>query len=159
MKSKGWETIPVLFMTKYRKHLFTLLKVILLSCTFYFVACSSSQETQEKSGEQTDTVYVFDEIPSENIFEFESPIPEIKDVYVVQIGAFSEFERAKNFAEESQQMLNTEIKVEYKQDKKLYAVWIYPPFQNKESAINYRNEIQRGGEFGDAWVTTISAKK
>lgn len=159
MKLKGWGTIPVLFMIIYRIHLFTLLKVIAVFSILYITSCSSSEKTQKQSSEEIDTIYVFDEIPAEDVFEFESPTPELQDVYVVQIGAFSEFELAKNFADESWQKLNREIKVEYKQDKKLYVVWIYPPFPKKEEAINYRNEIQRGGEFGDAWVTTITAKK
>lgn len=130
--------------------------------TLFFVSCSSSEETQTKNVNNTsveDTVFVFDELPPEDLYEFESPTPQPRDVYVVQIGAYSNLKSAKEFADQSRVKLNKEIKVEYKLDKKLYVVWIYPPFQDKASAIVYRSEIQRNGEFGDAWITTVESKK
>ena len=132
--------------------------VIISFCLF--VSCSSSEETQVKKPEiETDTVYVFDEIPPEDTFEFESPVPQSSDVYVVQIGAFSTFDRAKEFADQSWAKLNREIKVEYKETKNLYVVWIYPPFQDKTSAEGYRSEIQKDGEFKDAWIVMVESKK
>jgi len=132
---------------------------LILISSFCFYACSSSEEIPKESKADVDTVYVFDEIPPEDVFKFESPKPKIVDVYIVQIGAFSDFERAKNFADESWQKLNREIKVDYKQDKKLYVVWIYPPFNDKASAIKYRSEIQKDGDFRDAWINTIESTK
>jgi len=42
---------------------------------FIINSCTSSEETQLKKQEiRADTVYVFDEIPPEDIFEFESPV-------------------------------------------------------------------------------------
>ena len=132
---------------------------ILVIC-YLFISCSSSEETQVKKEEvDKDTVYVFDEIPPEDIFEFESPVQQSIDVYVVQIGAFSSFDRAKEFADQSWTKLNKEIKVEYKQAKNLYVVWIYPPFQDKQSAEGYRNKIQKSGEFKDAWIVTVESIK
>lgn len=132
--------------------------VLIISCLF--ISCSSSEETQVKKQEiETDTVYVFDEIPSEDVFEFETPVQQSFDVYVVQIGAFSTFDRAKEFADKSWVKLGREIKVEYKQVKNLYVVWVYPPFQDKTSAEVYRNDIQKSGEFKDAWIVTVESKK
>ena len=151
----GWETIPSFFMRVFGKIFFV---VLIIFC--FFISCSSSEETQLKKQEvETDTVYVFDEIPPEDIFEFETPVQQPMDVYVVQIGAFSSFNRAKEFADQSWNKLNTEIKVEYKQAKNLYVVWIYPPFQDKRSAEGYLNEIQKSGEFKDAWIVTVESKK
>ena len=142
-------------MRTFVKIFFTLL---IISCVL--ISCSSSEETQVKKQEvDIDTVYVFDEIPPEDIFEFETPAQQSFDVYVIQIGAFSSFERAKDFADQSWTELNREIKVEYKQDKNLYVVWIYPPFQDKTSAEVYRNDIRKSGEFKDAWIVTIESKK
>jgi cell division septation protein DedD len=136
----------------------TVLLILVVTCLF--ISCSFSEKTQVKKEEvDTDTVYVFDEIPSEDTFEFESPIQQPIDVYVVQIGAFSSFDRAKEFADQSWTKLNKEIKVEYKQPKNLYVVWVYPPFQDKTSAEVYRNDIQKGGEFKDAWIVTVESKK
>lgn len=130
--------------------------------TFFIVSCSSSDETQTKNQDKIpieDTVFVFDELPPEDLYKFESPTPQTRDVYVVQIGAFSNINLAKEFADQNRIKLNKDIKVEYKPNKMLYVVWIYPPFQDKESAIIYRSEIQKSGEFSDAWITTIDAKK
>ena len=122
------------------------------------ISCSSSEETQSKK-QETDSVYVFDEIPPEDLFILESPAQQSIDVYVVQIGAFSTFKHAKEFADQSWLKLNKEIKVEFKEDKNLYVVWIYPPFENKISADNCRKEIQVGDAFKDAWIVTIASKK
>ena len=132
---------------------------IILSIQFT-ISCSSSEETQVKEIQKTtDTVYTFDEIPPEDLFEFESPAKQSTDIFVVQIGAFSNVSRAKEFADESRTILNKDIKVEYDQHKTLYVVWIYPPFNNKQSAIEYRTKIQNDGKFNDAWIVTIDAKK
>jgi hypothetical protein len=134
--------------------------LFLLLLSSLFISCSSSEETQVSKQETVeDTVYIFDEVPPEDLFKFESPAQQSFDVYVIQIGAFSSIDRAKEFADQSREKLNKDIKVEYKPDKNLYVVWIYPPFQNKESAVSYRIDIQKGGEFGDAWITTIESKK
>ncbi len=152
----GWETIPVFFFMKTFTKIFFLFSISII----YFISCSSSEETQVKKQEiDKDTVYVFDEIPPEDTFEFEAPVPQSFDVYVVQIGAFSTFDRAKEFADQSWTKLNKEIKVEYKETKNLYVVWIYPPFKDKTSAESYRIEIQKDGEFKDAWIVTVESKK
>lgn len=131
-------------------------------CTVFFIACSSSEETQSNNKDRTseeDTTFVFDELPPEDLFVFESPTQQLYEVYVIQIGAFSNINLAKKFADQNRIKLNKDIKVEYKSDKKLYVVWIYPPFRDKELAVVYRSEIQKGGEFKDAWITTIESKK
>jgi len=134
--------------------------LILLIISGFFISCSSSEETQVNKQETVeDTVYIFDEVPPEDLFKFESPAQQSIDIYVIQIGAFSSIDRAKEFAEQSMSKLNKDIKVEYKPDKNLYVVWIYPPFQDKESAVVYRGDIQKGGDFNDAWITTTESKK
>jgi len=135
-------------------------KSFLIFCLISFIlSCSSSQETKTEKTEEKDTTFVFDEIPSEDLFKLETPTQKSVEQYVIQIGAFSTFERAKDFADQSWTKLNKEIKVEYKEAKKLYVVWIYPPFTDKISAENFRNKIQRGGEFSDAWIVKIDAKR
>ena len=88
-------------------------KIILpLVVASFFVSCSSSEETQVKK-QETDSLYIFDEIPPEDVFKFESPVQESIDIYVVQIGAFSNLERAREFADNSRALLNKDIKVEF----------------------------------------------
>ncbi|HEY6437348.1 MAG TPA: SPOR domain-containing protein, partial [Ignavibacteriaceae bacterium] len=122
----------------------------------FFVSCSSSEETQKNQDTEkektVDSIYIFDEVPPEDLFKLESPNRKSYDVYVIQIGAFSNFDRAKEFADQSWTKLDKEIKVEFSQEKNLYLVWIYPSFQDKKSAEQYRTEIQQGGEFSDAWI-------
>ena len=137
-----------------------IIKVFLIFFPIIFIiSCSSSQETKIETKEEKDTTFVFDEIPPEDLFEFETPAPKSVEQFVIQIGAFSTFERAKDFADQSWVKLNKEIKVEYKQTKNLYVVWIYPPFTDKILAENFRKKIQQGGEFSDAWIVKIDAKK
>jgi cell division septation protein DedD len=127
--------------------------------TFWIInSCSSSEETQVNK-QETDSLYIFDEIPPEDVFKFESPVQQSIDVYVVQIGAFSNLERAKDFAEQSRAILNKDIKVEFNEKKNLYVVWIHPPFQERNKAEAYRRELWNHEEFKDAWIVNIESKK
>jgi cell division septation protein DedD len=130
-----------------------------LLVTFWIVnSCSPFEETQVKK-QETDSVYIFDEIPQEDVFKLETPVPQNFEVYVVQIGAFSDLERAKEFAEQSRAKLNKDIKVEFNEKKNLYVVWIHPPFQEKTAAETFRSELWNYEEFKDAWIITIESRK
>jgi cell division septation protein DedD len=139
------------------EHKLKIISLILLS-PIVFHSCSSSEETQVKK-QVTDSLYIFDEVPPEDIYKFESPVQQAVDVFVVQIGAFSDLERAKEFAEQSRVILKKDIKVEFIQQKNLYVVWIHPPFENKSEAESYRNELRNSDEFKDAWIVTVESKK
>jgi hypothetical protein len=130
----------------------------ILVAFWIFNSCSPFVETQVKK-QEPDSLYIFDEIPQEDVFKLESPVPQSLEVYVVQIGAFSSLERAKEFAEQSRVLLNKDIKVEFNEKKNLYVVWIHPPFQDRISAENYRGELAGNEEFKDAWIVTIDSKK
>lgn len=132
--------------------------VLILISYFTIYSCSSSEKTQVQK-QESDSLYIFDEVPPEDIYKFESPVQQAIDVFVVQIGAFSNLERAKEFAEESRVILNKDIKVEFVQQKNLYVVWIHPPFASKSEAESYRNELQNSIEFKDAWIVTVESKK
>ncbi len=139
------------------EHKLKIISLILLS-TIVFYSCSSSEETQVKK-QVTDSLYIFDEVPPEDIYKFESPVQQAVDVFVVQIGAFSDLERAKEFAEQSRVILKKDIKVEFIQQKNLYVVWIHPPFENKSEAESYRDELRNSDAFKDAWIVTVESKK
>lgn len=137
----------------------SILKILsLITIFFAFYGCTSSQETQVQK-QETDSLYIFDEVPPEDIYKFESPTQQNFDVFVVQIGAFSSLERAKEFAEESRVVLSRDIKVEYVQQKNLYVVWVHPPFENKIDAESFRNELRLMEKFKDAWIVTVESKK
>jgi len=133
-----------------------LVMIVITSCIFN--SCSSPKETQVKKAE-VDSLYIFDEIPPEDSFKFESPVQQSFEVYIVQIGAFSNLERAKEFAEHSRAILKKDIKVEFNEKKNLYVVWIHPPYQAKQAAESYRIELREYKEFSDAWVVTLESKK
>lgn len=121
-------------------------------------SCSPFEETQVKK-QEVDSLYIFDEIPPEDVFKLETPVQESVDVYVVQIGAFSNLGSAKDFAEQSRETLKKDIKVEFNEKKNLYVVWIHPPFQEKGAAELFRNDLRNYEEFKDAWIITVESKK
>jgi cell division septation protein DedD len=132
--------------------------------TFWIVnSCSPFEETQKNQDTEkektVDSVYIFDEVPPENLFKLESPVQQSSEVYVVQIGAFSNLETAKEFAEQSRAKLIKDIKVEFNEKKNLYVVWIHPPFQEKTAAENFRSKLWNYEEFKDAWIITIESRK
>jgi len=135
----------------------------MMSSLIFFASCSSTEETQKNQDTEkeksVDSVYIFDEIPPEDSFKFEAPVQESVDVFVVQIGAFSNLESAKDFAEQSRVTLKKDIKVEFNDKKNLYVVWIHPPFQEKSAAESFRNDLRNYEEFKDAWIVTIESKK
>jgi cell division septation protein DedD len=115
------------------------------------IACTQT-ETTSKENNTNSNDYIFDEVPPEDYYTFESP-PEIENAdYIVQIGAFSTLDRAKHFADVSRQRLQKDIKVNYNQKKNLYAVQIHPPFNLKTEAENFRNELWKLEEYNDAWI-------
>jgi len=130
----------------------------ILVAFWIFNSCSPFVETQVRK-QEPDSLYIFDEIPPEDVFKLESPVPQSLEVYVVQIGAFSDLERAKEFAEQSRSKLNRDIKVEFNEKKNLYVVWIHPPYQEKTAAETFRSELWNYEEFKDAWIITLDSKK
>ena len=131
---------------------------VILVAFWIFNSCSPFVETQVRK-QEPDSLYIFDEIPPEDVFKLESPVPQSLEVYVVQIGAFSNLETAKEFAEQSRAKLNKDIKVEFNEKKNLYVVWIHPPFQEKTAAETFRSELWNYEEFKDAWIITLDSKK
>jgi len=94
-----------------------------------------------------------------SLFEIEEPEKTSDTIFTVQIGAFSNLENAKKFAEFSRVKLKKEIKVEFKERKNLYVVWIQPSFKSKVDARILLNEISKYDEYRDAWIlTTILIK-
>lgn len=130
----------------------------ILVTSWLVTSCSPFEETQVKK-QEVDSLYIFDEIPPEDSFKLEAPAQESVDVFVVQIGAFSKLESAKDFAKQSREILNKDIKVEFNDKKNLYVVWIHPPFQEKSAAESFRNDLRNYEIFKDAWIVTVESKK
>ncbi len=141
----------------------TLMRVFLISIiTLFFLSiilqsCGTTQETTKESGD--DEVYVFDEIPEENIIniydpETDPPYTGMK-YFIVQIGAFTTKEKAENFAKTSRSKLNKEIEISYSNRVNLFVVHIKPFFTDRSDAEKLRNELWRLPDYNDAWILTV----
>lgn len=140
------------------KHCLVLLPVFIM----FVISCSSTEETQYEK--QEDSTYVFDKVPPEDLHIFESPVDEddskgITYSYVVQIGAFTTMERANQFADFSRRKLNKDIKVNFNERANLYVVQIHPPFDVRNEAEKYRDELWNYEEFSDSWIITVEKEK
>lgn len=124
---------------------------------FSYMACSSADKTVKEK--RTDDDYVFDEIPPEDYYTFETPIEKTDAFYIVQIGAFSTLDRAKKFADESRLELKRDIKVSFNVKNNLYVVQIHPPFNLKSEAEKYRDELWKIDDYNDAWIIEIDSEK
>lgn len=150
---------PFFILNEFMKN-FYFITLLVAGVLFFLNSCSSSSEDIQIKKQETDSLYVFDEIPKEDAIKFQSPIIfKPIDHYVVQVGAFSSEERAAEFAEFSRQKLNREIRVEYDEIKKLFLVQVYPPYKNKSEALLFRNDIGVYPEYRDAWVKKITSEK
>jgi cell division septation protein DedD len=127
---------------------------LLIVITFSLVACSSAEKTVKEK--KTDETYVFDEVPPEDYYTFETPIEKNDAVYIVQIGAFSTLDRAKQFADKSRLQLQKDIKVNFNDRNNLYVVQIHPPFQSKSDAVKYRDELWKNDYYNDAWILEVN---
>jgi cell division septation protein DedD len=123
--------------------------------TCIFTSCSSSSnETKVEVKQSVDTSYVFDQVPPEDIYKIEPSEKPTVITYIIQIGAFSTLENAKEFADFSRIKLKKDIKVEYKENKKLYVVQVFPYYNDKKQAELYRRELLNYDEYKDAWIET-----
>jgi cell division septation protein DedD len=130
---------------------------ILIGILFYLMnSCSTSSEEIKTDTGSIDSNYVFDEIPPEDVYKFEKPetIKTTDTIYIIQIGAFSTMDKAREFADYSRLKIKKDIKVEFNQKKNLYVVQIHPAYRTKLEALRFRNELIQFEEYRDAWVIT-----
>ncbi|MBT8380715.1 MAG: SPOR domain-containing protein [Ignavibacteria bacterium] len=123
---------------------------------FFYISitsCSSTEKTVQEP--KIDETYVFDEVPPEDYYTFETPIEKNDALYVVQIGAFSTLDRAKLFADKSRLVLQKDIKVNFNDRNGLYVVQIHPPFESKAEAEKFRSDLWQLDDYNDAWVLEI----
>jgi cell division septation protein DedD len=148
---------PFFILKGFMKIIFCL---IIFFCTTlcFLTSCSSSSNEIKTKKKVIDSTYVFDEVPPENIYTFETPAKSPDMIYIIQIAAFSTLERAKEFSEFSRAKLKKDIKVEYNENKKLYVVQIYPYYNDKKKAEQYKNELLNYDEYKDAWIVTKPEK-
>ena len=89
--------------------------IIVISVAVYILtSCSTSSNEIRTTKKFIDSTYVFDEVPPENIYKFDTEEKHQDTIYIIQIGAFSTLEKAKEFSEFSRAKLKKDIKVEFK---------------------------------------------
>ena len=120
-----------------------------------FIGCTASQQSTNNEKQ----VYIFDEVPEEKTIEApktgEYPNT-ITSYYVVQIGAFSDKEKAQTFAEIGRTKTNYKCSVVYSENLKLHLVQIIPFFKSRTEAEEVRNNLWKLQEFVDAWIVTVN---
>lgn len=129
---------------------------LLIITAYIFVAgCSTSQQSSEDEKQ----VYIFDEVPEEKTIEAPTTgeYPSLTEAYyVVQIGAYSNEEKANEFAEISRTKTNYKCSVVYSESLKLHLVQIIPFFKSRTEAEEVRDNLWKLPEFIDAWIVTVN---
>lgn len=131
---------------------------LLIISAFYFISgCSTSQQSSDDEKQ----VYIFDEVPEEKTIEAPTTgeYPSLTEAYyVVQIGAYSNEEKANEFAEISRAKTNYKCSVVYSESLKLHLVQIIPFFKSRTEAEEVRNNLWKLPEFVDAWIVTVNSQ-
>jgi cell division septation protein DedD len=127
---------------------------ILLSLRL-FIGCTASQQNTDNEKQ----IYIFDEVPEEKTIEptktGEYPNT-TSSYYVVQIGAYSNEEKAQAFAEIGRTKTNYKCSVVYSESLKLHLVQVIPFFKSRAEAEEVRNNLWKLPEFVDAWIVTVN---
>ncbi|GAB1348415.1 hypothetical protein MASR1M107_06270 [Ignavibacteriales bacterium] len=141
------------------KLLFSYKKMIQVSIFLFTVAifassCSSvSEEKKDESvvvSNQLDTIKSVDNMPS---VDSKVEVPK-SYLYVVQIGAYSTFEKAKKFRESIKNKINEEIFVSFDKRTSLYVVRLKPR-EKRSDAEEIRTKLRATKEFADAFILTV----
>mgnify|MGYP000365602877 CR=1 FL=1 len=135
-------------------------KYFLLILILILIGCSSKEVTQENKD------YVFDNVDIDSVEvnqnlnqvnqEQIQELPAANSYFLIQIGAFTNEQRAKRFADKSSKMLNEEIIVSFSDKVNLYLVQLEKKFNNKSDAEIVRDNLKLFPEFQDAWIVTIN---
>ncbi len=140
---------PVQFSIKHASILLTSLLAL-----FFLSSCSTVEE--EKKDEtpvvenQLDTIKSVESIPT---VDTKVEVPK-SYLYIVQIGAYSTFEKAKKFRVSIKSKINEEIFVSFDQRTSLYVVRLRPR-DSRPEAEELRAKLRAQKEFSDAFILTI----
>jgi cell division septation protein DedD len=129
--------------------------LLIILAYFFISGCSTSQQSSDDEKQ----VYVFDEVPVEKTIEAPKTgeYPNTGSTYyVVQIGAYSTEDKAKDFADISSAKTNYKSSIVYSENLNLYLVQIIPFFKSRTEAEEVRNNLWKLPEFVDAWIVTVN---
>ena len=121
-----------------------------------FVSSCSSVSDENKKDESTVTTNQLDTIKSvDNTPSVDSKVEVPKSfLYIIQIGAYSTFEKAKKFRESIKNKLSEEIFVSFDKRTSLYVVRLKPR-ETRAEAEEIRTKLRATKEFSDAFILTV----
>ncbi|MHB8580921.1 MAG: SPOR domain-containing protein [Ignavibacteriaceae bacterium] len=143
----------------------TISTLILLS--ILISACSSTQQTTQTKTEPKDSLYVFDKVPVDTtkpvILSKETATAEESQntenihtpYYLVQIGAFTTKDRAQEFVDKTQSLLNQQVKITLNPDVNLFVVRLAKIYTSHDEAEKIKDDLRQQEAFKDAWVVTV----
>ena len=139
-----------------------MIKLLLFVSLFYIVGCSATKEAEESTSEDTQSVYVFDDVTTNdsqsNVAE-EVPVTEVAEeeasstfeFFIVQLGAFSTLEKAETFVSNTRDKTDYELNIHYSEKVNLHVVQL-APFRSREKADEVRDELRNIKEFNGAFI-------
>ena len=133
-------------------------------------ACSSTQQTTQTKTEPKDSLYVFDKVPVDTtkpviLSKEAAPAEESQNIqniqniqtpyYLVQIGAFTSKDRAQEFVDKTQSLLNQQVKITLNPDINLFVVRLAKIYTTHDNAEKVKDNLRQQEAFKDAWVVTV----
>ncbi len=155
-------------------------KIFYITIFFVLWGCATSEKSTTDNANTKDEVYVFDSIglgdvnaikeepqldkkpteqpdekPSElNVEEVPPAVESTNEIlYYVQIGAFSTKERAKEFVNEVNPIVQKDLKITFNTEKNLHVVQL-PPFKTRLDAEKERNRLWKYEPLKGAFIIT-----
>jgi len=136
------------------KHCLALL--FIFSVLLLISGCSSSKGFEENKSSDEDGVYVFDEVPVE---EVSNEVSENADEdtseeynYFVQVGAFTTNDNAETFIKSASEILSEELEIIFNSKTSLYQVRVKKAFTSRIEAAVLRDKIRLNENYKDAWI-------
>lgn len=149
---------------------------LLIPIAFLF-ACTSAEQTTDRSETKTPEVYVFDDVKKAEepkiaeVPKIEEPKTEIKPEltkvetkvedtiltvkkYTIQIGAFTTKDRAETFVKEHQSKTSLPLNIILNGATNLFVVQV-PPYKTKEEADLIRDNLRKFAPFKDAFTVSV----
>jgi cell division septation protein DedD len=127
----------------------------LLLFSIFISSCATVEEEKKEEikpekAQQLDTIKSVENIP---VVDTKVEVPK-SYLYIIQIGAYSTFDKAKKFRETIKSKLDEEIFVSFDKRTSLFVVRLKPR-DSRADAETIRTQLRATKEFADAFILTI----
>lgn len=124
-----------------------------------FWGCSAIQESETKNNDNTNNVYVFDDVSvkdssnnmANEIVEDEITANKKFEMYIVQIGAFSTQEKAEIFLTSIKDKTDKDFNILYNSKSNLHVIQM-APFRSRNDAERVRDELRNIEELKGTFI-------